>query len=94
LKICDKYEIDPQEIDNEISYWENKSHLMSIVRELRLSGDVFAIENWAERYNQYREQHPIEYYLSSQTALPKPSEIAPVTDGKFSLREFIARQAG
>jgi hypothetical protein len=67
---------------------------MSIVRELRLSGDMFAMENWVERYNQYRERHPIEYYLSNQTALPKPSGISPAADGEFSLREFIARQAG
>jgi hypothetical protein len=23
MKICDKYEIDPQEIDNKITYWES-----------------------------------------------------------------------
>ena len=58
-KICDKYGID---------YYENKEHLMGIVRMLDGCLDAFELARMDEQQEQYIAEYPLEYYLSHRLA--------------------------
>lgn len=92
LQYCDKYELDYQEVDDTLTYWENKKHLQSLVRMLRKSGDTFELARMTSLQEQYMTEHPLHYYLSCQTAgTTRPRDIGkPIgTPGLFSLKKHI-----
>ena len=68
IKICDKYGIDYYEIDSAIDYYENKEHLMGIVRMLDGCLDAFELARMDEQQEQYIAEYPLEYYLSHRLA--------------------------
>ena len=91
IRYCQKYDIDFQEIDDSLTYWENKKHLRSLVQMLTLSLDVFEIERMAELQKQYMKENFIAYYISCQMAgETKSSDVGPpVEEPRFSLLEYI-----
>lgn len=94
LLYCDKYGLDYQEIDDTLTYWENKKHLKSIVTMLRLTGDVFEIARIESLQEQYMTEHPLHYYLSCRiVGTTRPRDIGkPVdTPGLFSLKKHISK---
>ena len=91
-RICDKYGLDYQEIDNSLTYWENKKHLKSLVQMLTHTLDVFEMERMAELQRQFIKEHPIEYYLACQMAgETRSTDIGPPMEEQppFSLRAWI-----
>jgi len=90
-RYCDKYGLDYQEIDNSLTFWENKKHLRSLVKMLTCTLDVFEIERMAELQRQYIKEHPIEYYLACQMAGETTSTETglPIEEPHFSLRGWI-----
>jgi len=89
-RYCDKYGLDYQEIDNSLTFWENKKHLRALVKMLTRTLDVFEIERMAELQKQYIKEHPIAHYLACQMAgETTTTDIGPpVEEFKFSLREY------
>jgi len=89
-RICDKYEIDYYEIDSGISYYENKEHLMGIVRMLDGCLDAFELARMMEQQEQYIAEYPLEYYLSHRSAgqVGETAELGEVnrTPQQFSLK--------
>ena len=67
-KICDKYGIDYYEIDSAINYYENKEHLMGIVRMLDGCLDAFELARMDEQQEKYMAENPLEYYASHRLA--------------------------
>ena len=69
-RFCDKYEIDYQEIDDTLTYWENKEHLQSLVIPAygRLTADVTgwgrSLEAWESQMEWYLKTHFLEYYVA------------------------------
>jgi len=89
-RICDKYGIDYYEVDNTLTYHENKKHLLSIARMLSQSLDTFEIERMAELQKQYIKEHALSYYIACQMAgETKSSETGPVYNHRFSLQDYI-----
>ena len=90
IKICDKYGIDYYEIDSAIDYYENKKHLMGIVRMLDGCLDAFELARMDEQQEQYIAEYPLEYYLSQRLAGQQVGETelgeANRTPQQFSLK--------
>ena len=69
-RFCDKYEIDYQEIDNTLTYWENKEHLQSLVIPSygSMIADTGGWENslakWESQMEWYLKTHFLEYYIT------------------------------
>jgi len=87
--MCDKYGLDYQEIDNSLTYWENKKHLHSLIRMLSQTLDVFEMERMAELQEQYMKDHFLCYYITCQMAgETRSKDIGEVSSGPqmFSLK--------
>jgi len=73
-KFCDKYEIDYQEIDNTLTYWENKEHLESLVipsydsLKADVSGWDDSLAAWESQMEWYLDHHFLEYYIACRDA--------------------------
>jgi len=75
-KFCDKYDIDYEEIDDTLTYWENRGHLKSLALGPMpdygsLRADLGGLSDWEERLAEwesqmewYLENHFLEYYLA------------------------------
>lgn len=68
VRICDKYGIDHYEIDSGISYYENKEHLMGIVRMIDGCLDVWELARMSEQQEKYMAENPLEFYASYRLA--------------------------
>jgi len=89
-RYCDKYGLDYQEIDNSLTFWENKKHLRSLVKMLTRTLDVFEMQRMAELQEQYIREHFLSYYLSCQMAgETKSTEVGEPFHHRFSLEEYI-----
>jgi len=96
-RFCDKYGIDYYEIDNTLTYRENKEHLRSLAHMLTQTLDMFEIEQlgvWrqmAEMQKQYMSEHFLSYYLAWQMAgETTATDIGPpVEPYQFSLKDYI-----
>jgi len=90
-RYCDKYGLDYQEIDNSLTFWENKKHLRSLVQMLTRTLDVFEMERMAELQKQYMKEHFLSYYLACQMAgETKSTEVEqPQHSSRFSLQTYI-----
>ena len=91
LRYCRKYDIDPQEIDSTLTYYENKQHLRSIFKMLNNSLDMFELARMSAQWDQYVKQNALTYYaacvLYGET---KSSDVGKPDDqpARFSLSEF------
>ncbi|MBU1449242.1 hypothetical protein KKF45_05350 [Patescibacteria group bacterium] len=79
-KYCRRYEIDPQEIDDTLSFWENKEHLQSIFMAehspsngayspLEVDrGGLYKWESreaaWQSQMAEYLSEHTLENYIA------------------------------
>jgi len=90
-RYCDKYGLDYQEIDNSLTFWENKKHLRSLVKMLTRTLDVFEMERMAELQKQYMKEHFLSYYVACQMAgETKSTEVSqPLNPNSFSLKTYI-----
>jgi len=73
-RMCDNYGIDYMEIDNTLTYYENKKHLLSLIRMLSQTLDVFEMERMAELQEQYMKDHFLCYYIMCRMAGETRSE--------------------
>lgn len=93
-KLCDKHGIDYQEIDDTLTYWENKEHLLTLMPFRLLEIDIPEKISKAEiaRYNEYVREHFLEYYLSHQKAgQTKSKEVGEPYYPRFSLVRWIGK---
>ncbi len=67
-RICDKHGIDCFEIDSSVNFYENKKHLMEIVRMLDGSLGCSEVARMMEQQEQYIAENPLEYYVSCRIA--------------------------
>jgi hypothetical protein len=67
-RLCDKFGVDYAEIDNTLTYWENKKHLLSLIHMLSQTLDVFEMERMAELQKEYMKDHFLCYYITCQMA--------------------------
>ena len=95
IRYCKKYEMDLQEIDNSLTYHENKEHLRELMQMIARTLDVFEMERMAEMQNQYMKEHFISFYLACQMAgETKSTKTGQVpSDHKFSLKLFTEQQS-
>jgi len=90
IRYCQKYGVDFQEIDDSLTYWENKKHLRSLVQMLTRTLDVFEIERMAELQRQYIKEHALSYYIACQMAgETKSTETGQPYNHRFSLQKYI-----
>ena len=104
-RLCDRYGLDYQEIDDTLTYYENKEHLQSLVwgARLRVYGPLetdrsgfLQWENkeaeWTAQMAQYLAEHLLEEYIAYRDAGWTVSEEVgePLRYfPRFSLEEFI-----
>ena len=97
-KFCDKYGIDYQEIDNTLTYWENKEHLESLVipsygsLTADMSGWDASIATWESQMEWYLRTHFVMYYIACIDAGWTISEEVgetPLHYPRFSLETYI-----
>ena len=103
-RFCDKYEIDYQEIDNTLTYWENKEHLKSIALGPiptygPIRADLGGLDDWENRLAAWESQmewhlknHFLEYYIACIEARWTISEEmgeTPPHYPRFSLETYI-----
>ena len=91
-RLCDKWGIDYQEIDDTLTYWENKKHIYSLVAEAVYPLDPTILRRWESLEEQYRKEHFLIYYvcciqdgltISEEIGLPIPHY------PRFSLETYI-----
>lgn len=101
-KFCDKYGIDYQEIDDTLTYWENKEHLQSFAYE-RFNGTCMHVERdhtWRDREaekaaksqaEQYMKEHALSNYIMAAISGETVSEEVgdPPPPRRFSLAAYI-----
>ena len=104
-KFCDKYEIDYQEIDDTLTYWENKEHLQSLIWGPIPSFGPLIADQWAvkrafeERLRAWEAQqewflktHFLWYYISCIDAgwtISEEMGEVPPHYPRFSLETYI-----
>jgi hypothetical protein len=96
-RLCDKYGVDYYEIDNTLTYDENKKHIMEMVKMLRHSLDNFDLAQIEAMQEQYMKEHFLSYFIMCQlNNETTPAEMGKVLEPprKFSLAEFAEQQAG
>ena len=90
-RFCKQHELDYQEIDNTLTYYEAKGHLMSIAVG-PLSPEINMAE-WESQMEQYQREHILEYYIGAALAgETRSTEVGKTYYPKFSLAAFIARE--
>jgi len=87
-RFCDKYELDYQEIDNTLTYYENKQHLVSLVMG-PLSPNVDP-RVWRAQMERYQKEHILEYYVSAaMDGETMSDEVGEPYYPRFSLARYI-----
>ena len=92
-RFCDKYELDYQEIDDTLTYWENKDHLKSLVflnveDQLKEWGPFLEESRSQEEW--YMKEHILSYYIiCSRYGETKSEEVGPPMKPRFSLAAYI-----
>ena len=90
-KYCRKYGLDYQEIDSEISYWENMQHLRALMKMLCNSLDTFEMARLDDLQEEYMLNHPLEYFMSYRDPRKAKAKVRPdSTPAEFSLRQMKA----
>lgn len=82
-RFCDRYGLDYQEIDNSLSYWENKEHLQKLHLKAHLprkdygplATDIGGLATWEQNEGRwesemewYVEHHILEEYIAYRDA--------------------------
>lgn len=90
-RLCDKWEIDYQEIDSTLTYWENKRHILSLVAERVYPLDPLVKRDWRSLEQKYMEEQFLTYYVCCvEDGLTIPKESGHLLHyPRFSLEEFI-----
>ena len=90
-RLCDEYGLDYQEIDDTLTYWENKRHLLSIKID-RMGPLSPELRTWESMEEQYMKEHMLSYYvmclLDGATVSEEMGEIPPHYP-RFSLETYI-----
>lgn len=90
-RLCDKHGLDYQEIDNNITYWENKAHLLDFI--WKRSGPLVAEYGRAEKSaeERYMKEHALSHYiLCGMDGETNSDEVGgPMVEYQFSLRDYI-----
>lgn len=85
-RFCEKHELDTHHIDSEISYWENKNHLKSLVP----ASEEETYRIWTSQEDRYMKENFLSFYVgcilsgqtrSEQTGVPRRLH--------FSLAEWV-----
>ena len=79
--MCDEHDLDYQEIDRTLNYYENRGHLEALAH---LAGQD-------TRGGQYMEEHVLEDYIMAQlTGETESEDTAPIPDETgFSLAQWV-----
>jgi len=89
-RLCDKYGLDYQELDNTLTYYENKKHLLELARMLSQSLDVFELARMESLQEQYMKEHFLSYYVLCQMAgETRSAEVGEPYHHRFSLEAYI-----
>jgi hypothetical protein len=88
-KYCRKYDLDTQEIDSTLTYWENFQHLRDMMKMLCYSLDTLEIARMECLQEEYVLNHPLENFMSYRD--PRKRKIKVPTDStpaEFSLKQM------
>jgi len=81
---CDAHGLDPQEIDNTLTYSENKKHLQSLVTDRDMSAE------WASEQERYNKEHALsDYVMAILDGTNTSKETGPPLQPRFSLAAYI-----
>jgi len=84
-KLCKKHGLDYQEIDNSLTYSENKQHLLSLVTDRKM--DIRALRS---QEAQYMKEHILSHYVvCKMEGTTKSEEVGESYYPRFSLERFI-----
>ena len=87
-RFCDQHELDYQEIDDTLTYYEVKEHLMSIA-----IGPLYPETNmaaWESQMEEFMKKHILEYYIVAALAgETRSTEVGKPYYPRFSLTNFI-----
>lgn len=87
-RFCDKHGLDYAEIDDTLTYWENKEHLRSLT--VRDADDLDWWRAEMERYNDYSREHFLQYYIdAAQRGETESKDVGPPIKSGFSLADYI-----
>ena len=100
-KFCDEHELDDQEIDDQLTYWENKEYLKTLVTDVNveLNYNVWRAEE--KRYNvearRYHADNFLKYYLHAvKMGETKSADVGPpippIRRDAFSLKAFTQKK--
>jgi len=85
--LCDVHRLDPQEIDNTLTYSENKKHLESLVTDRDRSVE------WASEQERYVKEHALSQYIAAILDGTNVSEeMGSPQQPRFSLAAYIERK--
>jgi predicted RNase H-like nuclease (RuvC/YqgF family) len=63
-RFCQKYDIDTQEIDNSLTYYENLQHLKELAKMLNPSCELAEIEQLTAQHEEFMSEHALTNYAS------------------------------
>ena len=94
-KYCDEHELDYQELDNTLTYWENMEHLKSLTPDTELDLE----HRWKaeiDRFIDYSTEHFLQYYIdAAKRGQTLPVNMGPpVMSTKFSFADIMGSQHG
>ena len=94
-RFCDEHDLDPQEIDDTLTYWENKEHLKSLLAYVDPGSNHWRdVDLWRAEEERYRAEHFLHYYIMcARAGETKPKDVGPPIESTgFSLTAYIQSQ--
>ena len=89
-RFCDKHNLDYQEIDDTLTYSENKDHLISLVPNFDSEAPFQRLPEWESAEEQYMKQHILSYYIMCIVDGETTSkEVGAPMEPRFSLAAYI-----
>ena len=89
-RLCDKWKIDYQEIDDTLTYWENKRHILSMVLRAVYPLDPTVQRTWKSLEEKYMAENFLTYYVCCiQDGMTTSEEVGPPMKPRFSLAAYI-----
>lgn len=84
-QLCKERSLDVQEIDDSLTYWENKKHLLSLAHSE--NGDWDSEQEW------YDSEHFLTYYVTCiLEGSTKSEEVGAPLQSRFSLATYIKQR--
>ena len=91
-RFCDEHELDYQEIDDTLTYYENKQHLCSLVMGPLFPDTDFHM--WRSQMERYQKEHILEYYVSAtMDGETKSDEVGKPYYPRFSLATYLQQSS-